>query len=1038
MPADHAAMKSYIRAFNLKGLFTQKLGWDDHNSSITKKLDGQTFKLTAIAEKRGMVVYQYALNANEPMPEYSERRKIESAVCKDAFEHLIVYTRGNEEQIWQWARREKGKPIACREIKWLSDNDGELLCQSLDHIKFSLEEEPDLTLKKVDGRARKAFDVDKVTGKFYDEFKEQHQEFLKLIQHIEVAEDKSWYASVMLNRLMFIYFIQKKGFLDNDKDYLQTRLAAVRKQHGPNEFHRFYRAFLLRLFHEGLGGRVADRAPDLRELIGDVPYLNGGIFALHSLEFKYPGIEIPDDAFDQVFKFFDSYRWHLDDRPLKDDREINPDVLGSIFEKYINQKEMGAYYTKEDITEYICRSTVVPYLLDATRKKCAIAFDDDGPLWRMLVENPKRYIFPALAKGTDKELPAHIAAGEAHIAQRDEWNRPANEEYALPTEIWREVVARRARWQDVYNKLASGAICSVNDFVTYNLDIRQFAQDAVERCEGSDLLLAFWRSLEKLRILDPTVGSGAFLFAALNVLEPLYEACLDRMEAFIDERHNSRTDGSEPFAAFRTILHNVQTHANRKYFVYKSIIVNNLYGVDIMEEATEICKLRLFLKLAAQLNSTSEIEPLPDIDFNIRAGNTLVGYARLEDIRDLMPAESFDFDEEETSEIQTTAREYGYDLDLFRRHELGEQVPRIVTKRDLEDMAGRVKPKVNRALRKLYISRDALNYGITQQRFEQSHSPLHWFIEFPAVMASGGFDVVIGNPPYVSRKVVTQYNLVGYTTGDCPDIYANVAERCGQLCRENGRVGLIVPISLTFSRQFSSLRTELFRYSVNWFSSYDNIPAAVFQGVSQRCTIWLGSKPFGAARETFTSPMRRWRSKTRPALMQTLQYTRGFLTGGSPVSIPKYGSASQASIFALISSSRKAGNRRSPHSSQALFGYSKTARNYVSTFLVEPPCIEASSKESVKSDKIGWLMLPSKNAAAGCLALTCGEIYFWFWLVAGDGFDVTSWIVEDFLAAFNSNECSEFELLEQLGLYLAERRFDALQFKKNAGKYVGS
>ena len=76
----------------------------------------------------------------------------------------------------------------------------------------------------------------------------------------------------------------------------------------------------------------------------------------------------------------------------------------------------------------------------------------------------------------------------------------------------------------------------------------------------------------------------------------------------------------------------MDAHPNRRYFVLKSIILNNLYAVDIMEEAVEICKLRLFLKLAAQVEPDAAkdnlgIEPLPDIDFNIRAGNTLVGYA---------------------------------------------------------------------------------------------------------------------------------------------------------------------------------------------------------------------------------------------------------------------------------------------------------------------------------------------------------------------------------------------------------------------------
>src|SRR6202044_3211957 len=93
----------------------------------------------------------------------------------------------------------------------------------------------------------------------------------------------------------------------------------------------------------------------------------------------------------------------------------------------------------------------------------------------------------------------------------------------------------------------------------------------------------------------------------------------------------------EKFSDFRNVLERVVAHASRRYFTLKSIILNNLFGVDIMEEAVEICKLRLFLKLAAQVDPDPKhdnlgIEPLPDIDFNIRAGNTLVGYATYTDV----------------------------------------------------------------------------------------------------------------------------------------------------------------------------------------------------------------------------------------------------------------------------------------------------------------------------------------------------------------------------------------------------------------------
>jgi len=90
-------------------------------------------------------------------------------------------------------------------------------------------------------------------------------------------------------------------------------------------------------------------------------------------------IQIPDKAFERVFDYFDQYQWHLDERPLRADNEINPDVLGYIFEKYINQKQMGAYYTKEDITEYISKSTVLPFLFDAASAKCKVAFEAPQP-----------------------------------------------------------------------------------------------------------------------------------------------------------------------------------------------------------------------------------------------------------------------------------------------------------------------------------------------------------------------------------------------------------------------------------------------------------------------------------------------------------------------------------------------------------------------------------------------------------------------------------------------------------------------------------
>ena len=185
--------------------------------------------------------------------------------------------------------------------------------------------------------------------------------------------------------------------------------------------------------------------------------------------------------------------------------------------------------------------------------------------------------------------------------------------FGLPTETWREQVARRQRCLEIREEIRKGEVHEINDLITLNLNLRQFAEDVISGSEGPELLRAFWHAIRDVTVLDPTCGSGAFLFAALSILQPLYEACLDRMQAFVGdleqsgERHSPRK-----FEDFRAVLADIERHPNRDYFILKSIVVNNLYGVDIMEEAVEICKLRLFLKLVAQVEGVDQLlNPFP-------------------------------------------------------------------------------------------------------------------------------------------------------------------------------------------------------------------------------------------------------------------------------------------------------------------------------------------------------------------------------------------------------------------------------------------
>ena len=705
--------RRYLKESEFENLFTQQLGWDNHTETLPVTIDETEYTLTAIAQKRGMVVFECpATGTDGRLPDYATRRKIQKQVAKSIHEHFIIYTDAEKTtDIYQWVKREQGKPDACREHRYnRNEQFGDSLIQKLRNIAFTFQEEENLSLIDVTGRVGTAFYAERVTKKFYDRFKKEHDAFLKFLNGIPDEEMQKWYVSVMLNRLMFIYFIQKKRFLDNDPDYLRTKLTESQTD-GTN---RYYKDFLCPLFFEGFAKPENERSEEMKHLLGKIPYLNGGIFQQHQLETLHgENIEIPDKAFEQIFNFFEQYDWHLDDRPLKNDNEINPDVLGYIFEKYINQKQMGAYYTKEDITEYISKNTIIPFLFDKAKKACKIAFEGDASVWNLLQEDPDRYIYDAVKKGVKKDLPPEIDIGIDDVSKRTDWNTLASEEYALPTEIWRETVARRQRYETVQSKLANGEITDINDLITYNLDIRQFAQDVIENCEGPELLRAFWKAITEVTILDPTCGSGAFLFAALNILEPLYEACLDRMQVFLDE-------STRKFKNFPQILEDIKKHPNRRYFVLKSIIINNLYGVDIMDEAIEICKLRFFLKMVAQIEDVRQIEPLPDIDFNVQAGNTLVGYTTYNELKNAIKSK-LDFNDT-MKRIEEKAEDIEKRFTLFRQQqtELGGDVT-PTDKQALQDELATLEGELNRYLAGEY--RVDPNKKTDYQNWLVSHKP---------------------------------------------------------------------------------------------------------------------------------------------------------------------------------------------------------------------------------------------------------------------------------------------------------------------------
>ena len=199
-------LRPYLLAFDFQQLLVEGLGWDYYRAEpVSVHVDGHVYTLEPAAQKAGFVVYVCGAGADGSVPSYPVRRKIERQVAKLAFEHLIIFVDADRtSQVWQWVKREFGKPAACREQTFHAGQTGEALLQRLQPLFVSLDEEPSLNIALVASRVRAALDAEKVTRQFYGRFKTEIEAFQKFINGITAQGDRDWYASLMLNRMMFL------------------------------------------------------------------------------------------------------------------------------------------------------------------------------------------------------------------------------------------------------------------------------------------------------------------------------------------------------------------------------------------------------------------------------------------------------------------------------------------------------------------------------------------------------------------------------------------------------------------------------------------------------------------------------------------------------------------------------------------------------------------------------------------------------------------------------------------------------------------
>lgn len=540
-----------------------------------------------------------------------------------------------------------------------------------------------------------AFDVEAITKEFYKNYKA----LFDILQEDlgRQTRDRAWahdYVLQFLNRLMFIYFIQRKRWLGDNLDFLKHFWEAYRKGQQPEDsfVKRWLTVLFFEAFNEKFHGGYDYFPKGIRDALQMAPYLNGGLFSRNDLDDRYAGkFKITDERFGQTIAFLERYNFTVnEDTPLDQEVAVDAEMLGKVYESLVNvseeekseavapkkkadkKKEAGIFYTPRTEIDMMCRLAVVDYLTNH------------------LGEEHKSLLYETVFAYTLED-------------------KTAADQKLTDHNLWDEL----------------------------------------------DTLL------QNITVVDPACGSGSFLIGMLQVLDDLIQ----------------RAD---------TILGRKETPYERR----KRIIGQSLYGVDVMRWAVDVAELRLWLQLVVE----TELKPaelksnplLPNLTFKIRHGDSLVqelGGINLAHIKGqtIPPAlkgrltrlkgeklkfYNNDFESKFKSLGEIEREERGLFLDILkeRKHTLENRLKE--TRRALvadTDLLGTTVNRIDGKLRsEVEAEQTILEADLSQTKtaleaFAQAkEAPFVWDIAFVEIFTGekAGFDIVIGNPPYVRQEQI--------------------------------------------------------------------------------------------------------------------------------------------------------------------------------------------------------------------------------------------------------------------------------------------
>ena len=429
-----------------------------------------------------------------------------------------------------------------------------------------------------------AFNIETVTKEFFEQYKALYLRLKdSLDKHIKIDGisrtefetkniDTADFAKRLLGQIVFLYFLQKKGWLGVErgaqwgtgpKDFLQQLYK------GQN-YNNFFNDVLEHLFYDALATERQTQDHYFPQLNCKIPFLNGGLFEPFK-NYAWDGTDIllDDDIFQEIFDVFDLYNFTVrEDEPLDKEVAVDPEMLGKVFENLIPENERkgsGTFYTPREIVHYMCQESLINYL-DAelniesqpVQKPGQQALFADNAATDLLTEYEDKYL-PSVPRDDIAEFIYHGDTAQEHDTTAQE--KSQNEDYKgayqhrIPESI-------RKHAQEIDNALASVKIC------------------------------------------DPAIGSGAFPVGIMNEIVRARSA----LNAYLGDEYRTHYD--------------FKRHA----------IQESIYGVDIESSAVDIAKLRLWLSLVVDEEDFGIIKPLPNLDYKILAGDSLTSQMNKNDL----------------------------------------------------------------------------------------------------------------------------------------------------------------------------------------------------------------------------------------------------------------------------------------------------------------------------------------------------------------------------------------------------------------------